>query len=265
MLPDPGVTLLVPRYAHSHGPIPCHIKMVADMETYYANHGILDQALNVLLIRRDAPGVRFLDKIDPRVFMLADTPIEPPCGRSAQAPGRVCEERTLDPLEYGATLDGAGEYYVLATFASFWTEPFPLSIRHPTERQTMESFPLMPGLSVSLARALPEPPAYRGVLAQISNRDGLRVEGSLRTAVQPSRPSERLPPAFVTIVMQCLAPTGECHARSYVIDAHRDGSDLVAKFSVSLVEFAGPLGTGRYRLLVFSADEHAAALSVGIP
>ena len=61
-MPPPGVYLKVPQRAPAAGPIPLHVAMVADMPTYYANNGILDNALEVVLVRRDAPGVRLLAK-----------------------------------------------------------------------------------------------------------------------------------------------------------------------------------------------------------
>ena len=77
-MPPPGVYLKVPQRAPAAGPIPLHVAMVADMPTYYANNGILDNALEVVLVRRDAAGVRLLAKVDPHAIMLEDTPLPPP-------------------------------------------------------------------------------------------------------------------------------------------------------------------------------------------
>jgi hypothetical protein len=266
MLPSPGVSLRVPRSADATGPIPLDVTMVANMVVYHANDGILDKALNVVLVRRDGPGVRFLAKIDPQALMLPDRPLPPPRVDPAQDPSRVLEERTLDPLQYGVPHEGAADYHVFATFAHWITEPEPLSIQHARCSLPVDPHGRAPGLSPDQERALPPIPALRSVVARPSTEGDLRIEGAFRTALpHPRFQGEPTPPAFVTLVAVRLAATGGVAAGSFVVDAREEGPDRVARFSIPLTQLGTWLQPGAYQVLVFSGDERAAPLTVNIP
>src|SRR5690242_9208371 len=163
MLPPPGVSLRVPASADSSAPIPLDVTMVANMPVYYANDGILDKSLNVVLVRRDAPGVCFLAKIDPQALMLPDPVLRPPRVDPAKDPSVVREKRTLDPLQYGVTHEGAADYHVFATFAHWLTEPEPLTIQHPRNSLPVGPHGHAPSPAPHIQQALPAAPAFRGV------------------------------------------------------------------------------------------------------
>jgi hypothetical protein len=266
MLPPPGVSLRVPSSADASGPIPLDVTMVASMPVYYANDGILDKALNVVLVRRDAPGVRFLAKIDPQALMLPDPPLPPPRVDPMKDPSVVREERTLDPLQYGVTHEGAADYHVFATFANWLTEPEPLTVQHLRCSLPVGPHGHAPSPAPNMQGALPPVPSRRGVVARMSTQGGLRVEGALRTALpSPRFQGEPVSPPFVTLVAIRLAPTGGVAAGSFVVDAREEGPDRVAQFSIPLAQLGTWLQPGTYHVLVFSGDERAAPLSVTIP
>src|SRR4026207_806078 len=137
----PGVYLKVPQRAPASGPIPVRVAMVADMPTYYANNGILDNALEGVLVRRDAPGVRFMMKIDPHAIMLADTPLPAPAD-SRHLQGAVTEERTLDLLGYGAAHPGAAAYHLFAAFSQWVSDSQPLVVEHDVRHPSAPASPL---------------------------------------------------------------------------------------------------------------------------
>src|SRR5664279_4523950 len=55
--PVAAITLRCPAEASSRGPIPLDVTMVADARTYWDNQGLIDEALQVILVRRDSPGL----------------------------------------------------------------------------------------------------------------------------------------------------------------------------------------------------------------
>lgn len=130
---SPGIRLTCPAAAVVGAPIPIEIEMGADVRTYWDNDGILDKALSVAIVRRDAPGLRFLEKIDPHALMLPDEPLP---GRPSDVeldadPGMVCETKQLD-AHAGHSAAGAGEYFVTAAFSKWWGGLRSLRVEDPT-------------------------------------------------------------------------------------------------------------------------------------
>ncbi len=112
-----------------------HVALAADPAVHRANNGILDRALEVVLVRRDAPGVRYLAKDDPHALMLPDSVMPPdapplPPGCESMDPGTF--EATLDLalVDGERTHEGSARYYVLASFADAWADPRPLFVDH---------------------------------------------------------------------------------------------------------------------------------------
>lgn len=283
----PGVTLTVPARAPSHGPIPCAVTMVAEEATYVANRGILDTALEVLLVRRDAPGVRFLAKLDPDALMFPDPPLPPPpppppgIDPADIAPGLYTESRTLDPLDYDGRHPGAATYWALAAFARHHTATFPLAVtdpRGPLGPLPVSPAPVLPADAITTIYPLPGLP---GVVARVVLRDGTpRVEGAflgavpvvtppVSVSVSMSTPTPTPTPMptvpFVTVVALRLEPTGGVSAGSFVLDPLPPGSAPAGRFSIPLASVAPRLAGGVIRVLVFAGDERADPVDVLLP
>ena len=262
MLPAPGVTLISQPFADSHGPIPLHVTMVADMPTYYANHGILDDALQIVLVRRDGPGVRLLYKIDPDALMLAPTPLQPRSDPELDS-SRVREQHTYDPKDFDVPHDGAGKYFVFASFATWRTDPEPLTVRHPRHSLPFEPCPRAPVIEAALQATLPPVPIQRDIIARVHEHRPL-IEGSFRAQIERSMyRDDPTPPPFVTIVAVRLAATGGAIARSFIVDAATEGPDYAGQFAIPLA-MVGPLEPGTYDVLVFAGHEQAPPLAVTI-
>jgi hypothetical protein len=251
----PGIQLRAPARAASFGPIRVQVTMVADIPTYNANSGILDQALNVVLVRRDGPGFLMLPKIDPRGLLKPMGPMPPtPPGMSPMS-GFIKEERELDVLGFGMKHEGAADYFVVGSFANWLAEPLPMSIEDRQQRLPTADFGKARQPAPNSIGTL-SPPGRPGITAKISPGPQPAVDGILRVPVRPSRFSgEPEWKPFVTIVAARIDTLGGISVGSYLLDAKREGRDWVASFSVPLAGLSPKPGSGKYRVLVFSGDE----------
>jgi hypothetical protein len=263
----PGVEIKAPERAASSAPVPLRVTMVADMQTYYANNGLLDKALDIVLIRRDAPGVRFVAKIDPRVVMLPETRLpQPPPGTDLSRAGFIREERVVDAFGFGVRHDGAADYFVVASFAGWLSEPARLAIEDKSHRLPVSHAISAPTLSAEAMSALPSPPMSRGVAAQIKAGPEPQIQGGLRVAAGPVEfPGERTAEPFVTIVAAHLSPMGGVSTGSFLVPARIDGEDSIAQFAIPLTLLLPKLKPGKYRLLVFSGDQYSNLIDTFVP
>ncbi|MCP4723273.1 MAG: hypothetical protein GY860_27795 [Desulfobacteraceae bacterium] len=255
----PGVDIYVPKRAPSKGPIPVKVKMIADMKIYSDNNGLLDKALDVVLIRRDAPGLWILRKMDPKVWMEPEIPLPPSTpGTDLNNAGFINEERQFDVLDFGATHDGAADYYVLASFAGRVTRPMPLSIENKSRRLPAGHTTAAPLLTAEVKKNILKPPASPGVVFKIKDDSVTRIEGGVRGAVLLSGLNGNKPcPPFMTIVAVRLAPTGGISTGLFLLDADVKGGDYLAQFSIPVTHLAPPPDPGEYLMFVFSSDEWA--------
>ena len=103
--------------------------MMADLPVFHANNGILDRALEIVLVRRDMPGIAFLPKTDPDILLSPEPALDRTVtGGTLQ---QVSEERRIGLLDFGARHDGAASYFVFATFARWVSPVHPMEVRHP--------------------------------------------------------------------------------------------------------------------------------------
>lgn len=268
-MPDdnqPGVTLQLPAQALAGASIPVRVAMVADMVTWHATHGVLDNALEVMLVRRDRPGVVSLLKLDPRALMLPETPLPPPDRDPASDPARIREERVLDPLDYGASHDGAADYHVMAFFARWWSGPYALSVVDRTRRLPTAPCPAAPASPEALSTVVPRTPDRAGVTAATHAwDDGLRIDGTFRVTPRPAEyPRDGVAPPFVTVLAARLEATGGATARSFVVPATTEGGDHVGRFSIPLRAVLDDPAPGRWSLWVFSGDEVSTPFDVDL-
>ncbi|MGR8931676.1 MAG: hypothetical protein ACU836_13625 [Gammaproteobacteria bacterium] len=262
-----GVSVNVPAHTPYSGPIPIDAAMLADMPTYYANNGILDNALQVILVRRDAPGVGFLAKQDPRGLFYEDDPLPMP-SNPEDLQGFIREQRRFELLDYGLEHDGAASYYVFASFARWISEISPLEVIHPQHSLAAQSAELLPPLSPSIQRNIPAPPPQQGVWAHcVGQGDAMRIEGMLRTAKRKPRFLHEVPsPLFISIVAVNLEMKGGASAGSFLLDAQQDShGNHTAVFSIALSQLAPKLNAGPTRFMVFCGDLKANPVDVHIP
>lgn len=259
-----GITLEAPPAAPSSGPIPLRVTMVADLPTYYANNGILDRALTLICVRRDLPGVGFIALLDPHVIMLPESPLSPPAG-DAGAGGYITEKREFDMLAYGGAHAGAAQYYVLAAFAQWVSEPVSLVVEDRRRRRPAGDLWPAPALSAAAA-ALPLPASGPALQVQLSGPPAPGVDGVVREADRPPRSEDDAqPPLFVTTVAVCLTRTGGAFAASHVLQPEPEPGARRARFSIPLRSLSPRLEPGRYRVLVFAGDQRAQPLDCVVP
>ena len=246
----------------AYGPIAFGVRMVADTATHQAVNGILDRALEVVLVRRDAPGVRLLTKSDPGGLFLPD-PVAPPPPPGASATARVSEEREFDLLDYDRRHDGAASYFAFACFADAISEARAIEVVHGRTQLPPGDAQPLPPLAPAHAQALIALLSHRpGIAARLVMRDGLHLEGAVVCAPPANRFG--LPPprnGFITVVAVHRGPRGGVATRSLMLPTPFHDGWAADAFSLPIAELF-PALTAPARLFVFGGDIAPAVLDL---
>lgn len=255
---QPGVQIDVPARTPAEAAAPIVVTMTADVPTYYANNGILDRALQMVLVRRDAPGVGFLAKTDPSGLFLPEPPLPVPAD-AAQQKGLVREQREFRLTDYGAKHDGAARYFVLATFARWASEPVPMEIDHAQRSVGAGDATPVPPRSPRTERLLASAPRSQGVVATVVDGPPQRIEGALRVPFRLPRFRGGIAYGpWVTLVVWQPGAEGRNAALCLQLEPRSEGTDHVAAFSIPLNDLSTPLAAGPARAWVFSGDHQCA-------
>lgn len=239
------------------------VTLQADASVHRANQGILDRALEVVLVRRDAPGALYLAKDDPRAIMLPDSEMPPdapplPPGVASMDPGLFEATLDLGLLDAGLRHEGSARYYVFAAFAEAWADPRPLFIEHrrgPLPSPRLPSLPPRDPSATDVVHALLRKP---GVSAKFYPTGGVpRVAGAFRVAPGQS--------TAVTFVAQRLRPQGGVVTASFQVSAEALDGALHGSFVVPLGIFLASARGERVRLMTFVGDEIAAPAVFVVP
>jgi hypothetical protein len=257
-----------PLRAPHDGPVALLLQLEADPELHRALDGALDQALDIVLVRRDRPGVRFVTTFDPRALDVTVPPIAPGTPPQptpgAVSPGVFREDRTFDLHDHGAAHPGSAEYYVFAAFATAYTDPRPMRIEHPRAvlpGQPMHELPTAHETSDTAVM----PPATPAVMASYRlDAAGPRVVGAFRGRARAAVGSVS-PPPFITVVVIHRRPLGGVSAASFVAPPYLIEHDHVGTFSIPLAAVLPEARPGPCRLLVFCGDELAAPIDAILP
>jgi hypothetical protein len=259
-------TVTVDHPVRPEHPSACRFQVTlhATPDIHRANRGILDRALEVILVRRDAPGVRYLPKDDPRAILLPDSELPPeapplPPGCDAMDPGTFHATLDLGLLDGSVSHDGSARYYVFAAFADAWADPRPLFLDDPRGPLPPFQTPLMPP---------PRDPSATDVQHVFLRKPGVHVRfypssGVPRLAgvfrVDPSGP------AIVTFVAQRLRPTGGVVTALFATSPQPFEGALQGEFVVPLASFLSGTEGETLRLLTFVGDELAPPLTFTVP
>lgn len=256
----PGILIDVPAHCAADAPAPITVTMCADMATYYATNGIIDRALQVVLVRRDAPGVGFMAKTDPKALWLPEPPLHTPADVNS-LPGQVSEQREFRLTDYDARHDGAASYFVLGTFALWASEPQPMEIDHPDRSVGAGDAWPAPQRTPLTERLFASRPRSRGIWAGAVDGPPQRIDGAMRVPFK--LPRFRGDVAFgpwVTVLVWQPSTTGLVAALSQQLEPRSEGMDHVAAFSVDVGRLAPRLAPGRARAWVFSGDHISAPI-----
>ena len=259
-----AVTLRCPAEVSSQGPIPIEVSLDADARTYWDNQGVIDEALQIMLVRTDRPGLLFVAKSDPAAMMQPSSPLpgRPSVEELARSPAHVVQKNSYDVLAYGRQHRGAAEYFVVAAFSDAWSGPTRLKVVDldgpmvPEQREA----------DLPLANQWNEPiPAGHGVSVKIGEIAGHpAVFGAFRT--NAAKHDGGVP--FATIVLARLGPTGGTLQRQFRLAYTRDKEDVIGGFVVplsTLDELNQSVGPGRYVVFAFVNGESAPTSLVQIP
>jgi hypothetical protein len=262
----PGIQLKVSPYYPASGPIPVQVTMLADMPIYYANNGNIEKAMEVFLIRRDAPGILHLAKNDPHAIMEPEIPLPPPLP-GQDSVGFIKEERILDVLAYGAHHPGGAKYYAVGILAGQVSDPQPLTIKAQYPMVPAKDVKPLTLLDPDRDETIPPPPTMKGIVVQAGSDPVAAIEGAFRVSQRLSADGtgkDKLPP-FVTIVAARVDPHGGVSSGIFQLPTKADGEDWIGQFSVPASELIPRPVPGHYRVLVFSADEIALPVQMDIP
>lgn len=262
-----GIAIRVPAQTPAHAPDDIAVRMVADLSVYHATNGILDRALELVLVRRDMPGVGLLAKTDPDLLFTQEPAL--PQASDAGTLQQVSMEHRFGLLDFGARHDGAASYFVFAAFARWVSAVSPMEVRHATRSVGPGSARPIAHPSPALLADLPAIPPERGVWARQSKAWPERIEGVLRTPFRmPMMRGDAAPPPFVTVVAVRLHPAGGVAAASFLLDPVTEGVDFVSRFSLALAELAPPLANRPpcpCQIMVFSGDYQAHPFIIDAP
>jgi hypothetical protein len=257
---EPGIRLNCPAEAESSAAIPVEIEMAADARTYWDNNGILDHALTVALVRRDAPGLRFLPKIDPNAIMLPDEPLP---GRPSEASldadrDLTVETKVLDAGGgFGALHDGAAEYHVAVGFSKWWAAPRKLRVR---DRDGRVRGPDQPVATIPVARPIPTN-AREGVSLALARDDGRPALVS-EFRIRPSKAYET--GCWLTILGLRLNTRGGASGGVFRLVTTPQAFELIGRTVIPLSALAPAVTVGKWVFLAFIGDETSAPLEVSL-
>lgn len=250
--PGPSVKLSCPSEASSQGPIAFDVVLDADARTYWNTQGILDDALEILLIRRDKPGLMTVSKVSPEAAMYPPTPLagRPSDDELVRSRERITQQHQYDLLAYGRKHEGSAEYFVLATFAGAWDGPYPLTVldqRGP--RSSDEPSDGLPAAAPAGEHVPPNP----GLTVELRALDGRpTIVGAFRLAQNPSKAI-----TFLSMVLSPLGAAGRPFAKQFRLSPYQQDDQEVGTFAVPLARLASPVSPtrGRHVLFVSLADK----------
>jgi hypothetical protein len=266
MATSSGIQIKVDSRYVSSGPILVHVTMVADMPTYYANNGILDKAMEVVLVRRDAPGTRLLAKLDPHLHMQPDTPLPPPIP-GKEPSGFISEERVLDVLGYGAHHDGRADYFVVGVFAGCLSDPQQTSVEDHDQYRRLPAGAAKkaPPYMADAGKPLLSMLSGFGMVARAKADPEVGVEGAFRVRQQPDViVGEQQPSPFVTIIAARIDPRGGVSSGSFLVDSTDDQLNRTGQFFIPSRLLTPQPTPGRYLVLVFSGDHQARSFEMEV-
>jgi hypothetical protein len=253
-----SVRVNCPSEAEWKGPVPVRVEFAANRRTYWDTNGLIDEALNVLFVRLDRPGMAAISKIPPGAYMLPKEPLQgrPSDEELDNSTDRVAETGDYDLHAYGRGRPGSADYFVVAAFSDAWHEPIKVRITSPagpTPGDPLELEPRRAGLWYGPS------PSSRGVSASLAWVEGrVAVVGTFRVAAT-SDPD--VPAPFLSLVIAKLRTKGGMVVGQLWVPWGRDKDDWVGSFKVAVRDLRSASGVelerGNYALFAFVGHEAA--------
>lgn len=253
-----GVRVTCPAEASSNGPVPVAVEIAANRRTYWDTNSIIDEALSVVFVRSDRPGMVAIAKIPPNAYMLPNTPLgDRPSDKELDDPSvRIVEKMDYDLLAYGRTHVGAADYFVIAAFSDAWQGPTRVRITSPAGPKSVDGSDLGPK---NASLGYDPAPSRRGVFARLAWVDGrVAVVGSFRVAAGAD---PIIPAPFLSVVIARLQTTGGIVAGQMWVPWARDQDEWIGNFKVPVQDLrlarGKELDRGNYALFAFVGTEVA--------
>jgi len=254
----PGISLACPTEALASGPIPVEALMRADARTYWDNDGILDKALTVAVVRRDCPGLRFLDKIDRSAIMMPDErlPGRPSDTQLDADGGIVSESKLLDARGASSTAQGSADYFVTAAFSKWWAGLRTLRVSDPSERVCPSDQTPQPGPGM-LPWPIRTPPGNADPSIHVdpgTRSSVLVVPFRIARPIRPAVAGSGKPAAWLTVLGFKLGTLGGACGGMFDL-GHADSSqEMVGEVTIPLSALTPRPDAGTWIFLGFIGD-----------
>ena len=280
-LDKPGIVIRAPHHLSPARPIPLKIDVEAGMHTDDELGGNLIQAVSLVLVRQDRPGVFLggaynLHEIGyPEDFGLGDDRSsvlglehELPDPHPKHDPRDTSGEMVESMFGHGFVDRGSGRYFLLGGFAKWWAAPQTIHISDPAGPAPVDQRPVF---VAAAAVAPPFVPPARPML-EIGELGGRHF---LRVILPPSAPAHGSPPAkaakpFFTIVGFHLQNRGGSVAGVFTPQLATGSTAGAIESTVSFKAFAsfdpGRMNRreipGSWVFLLFAGDQVSEPLTV---
>jgi hypothetical protein len=268
-LDKPGIVIRAPHHLSPARAIPLKIDVEADMHTEGALGGFLIEAVWLVLVRQDRPGVFFSGAYNPHEIgypedrgagMASSSP--PPPRDPRDSSGQMVEYN----LGHGFVDRGSGRYFLLGSFAKWWAAPQMIHISDPGGPAPVDERPV-PVAATAVAPPFVPPSQPILEIGELGGRHFLRVKlPPPAPAAHPSSAAKGVKP-FFTIVGFHLQNHGGAVGRVFTPHVPAGATPGAIEATISFASFDRDRMnrreiSGNWAFLLFNGDQASEPLTV---
>lgn len=268
-LDKPGIVIRAPHHLSPARAIPLKIDVEADVRTDDALGGSLIDAVSLVLVRQDRPGVFSSAAYNPHEIGY---PEERGVGRASSSPPphRDSRDSSGQMVEYnlghGVVDRGSGRYFLLGGFAKWWAAPQVIHISDPDGPAPVDDRPV-PVAATAIAPPFVPPSRPILELGELVGRHFLRVKLPPAARGAHAAPAEKAGRPFFTIVGFHLQNHGGTVGRVFTPQVPAGSASAGIEATVSFVSLDRDRMnrreiSGNWVFLLFNGDQASEPLTV---